>query len=299
MTADQEAIFNMFRSANQVGLDNAPILATVPELLNGFGKLNHNITTITGLASLQASVLSGIAVDKTQLKEKMARLTYNYAGPGRAWAASLSDNATYDALNLSESKIRHMADDIAGPACQNIYTILNTNAVVLVPFGLSPAMLLELNTTITDYIAIVPLPNNAINLRQTYGTNIENLLKSTTDFLNRQLDNIVRGQINANPDFVSTYFNSREINDPPVHSTTFKVNVFELVGGAPILEARVEAVGTGKITFTDVNGYGELKQFPKDTYTILVSKDGFTPEQQIVPIGLGETKELTFKLARI
>lgn len=289
----------MFRSTNQVGLDNGPFVLTVPAMGTAFTDLGSRISLISGLASLQTAVISGIAVDKADLKETMARLTFNYSGPGRAWAAQNNDDTNYNALNVSESKIKNFADDLAGPVCRNIYSILFANAAVLVPFGLTPAMLNELNTTINDYVAIVPLPNNAINNRQTYTTNIDNALKDGSEFLERVLDNIVRGQINNNADFVSNYFNGRVINDPPVHSTTFKINVLEATVNTPLLGARAEAVGTTKVAFADVNGFCELKQFPKDTYTILVTLPGFNPEQQIVPIGLGETKELTFHLTRV
>jgi len=299
MTSQQESIFNMLRSTNQIGLDNTIFINTIPAMKTAFTDLKNQVASISGLISLQAAVLSGIALDKAQLKEKMARLTYNYSGPGRAWAAQGGDDTNYNALNVSESKIKNAADDVAGPVCINEYNILNANAVALVPFGLSPAMLNELNTTINDYITIVPLPNNAINLRQTYTTNIENQIKDSSEFLDRVLDNIVRGQINANADFVSNYFFAREIIDPPKHSTTFKITVLESPGDAPVLGAKAEAVGTTKIAFTDAAGFCELKQFLKDTYTILVTAPGFNPEQQIVPIGLGETKELTFHLTRV
>jgi len=299
MTSREEAIFNMFRAARQVGLDNAVFVATVPAMGIAFTELNTRITSISGLASLQAAVLSGISVDKNQLKDKMALLTFNYSGPGRAWAAQNGNDTNYNALNVTESKIKRTPDDLAGPVCQGVHTLLNANALALVPFGLTAAMLAELLTTITDYVTIVPLPANAVNIRQTYTGNIDDKIKSTSDFLERQLDNIVRGQINVKPDFVHTFFNARDIIDPPKNSTTFKIEVLENVTNTPILEARFEAVDTTKVGFTDVDGNGELKEFKKDTYTILVTKEGFNPEQQIVPIGLGETKELTFHLTRV
>jgi len=299
MTSEQEAIFNMQRATNQIGLDNNAYILTVPAMDTAFTNLKARVLSITGLISLQTSVLSGIAVDKRNMKETMAHLTYNYAGPGRAWAAQNNDDTTYQALNVSEGKIKREEDDVAGPVCQAIYNILNANIAALTPFGLLPAMLGELNTAITDYMAIVPLPNNAINLRQTYTTNIDTQVTETSEFLERQLDNIVRGQINANPDFVSNYFNARVINDPPVHSTTFKITVLNAAGNVPMLNARAEAIGTSQIAFTDANGFCELKKFPKGTYTILVTATGFVPQQQIVPIGLGETVELTFTLSAV
>lgn len=299
MKSQQEAIFNMFRTTQEVGNDNSVFINTIPELLAGFTALGARISNISGLISLQASVISGISVDKNDLKETMAKLTYNYSGPGRAWAAKNNDDQNYNAMNISISKIKQTPDDQAGPVCQNVHGLLNTNAVALVPFGLTAAMINELNTAITDYIAIVPLPANAVNTRQTYTTNLDERIKQTSEFLDRLLDNIVRGQINANPDFVTTYFNGREIIDAPVNSTTFKITVLESGINAPILGARAEALSTSRIAFTDVNGKCELKQFKKGTYTILVSAPGFNPSQQIVPIGLGETKELTFSLTRV
>jgi hypothetical protein len=299
MNSHQEASYNMFRSANQIGLDNNVYIATIAEMDTGFTGLQTRVNNLAGLISLQAAVISGIAVDKNDLKETMARLTFNYAGPGRAWAAQNGDDTTYNALNVAESKILKQADDVAGPVCSGIYTILNANAALLTPFGLTAPMLGELNNAILDYIAIVPLPHNAVNNRKTYTTNIETQLKDTSDFLDRQLDNIVRGQINANPDFVSDYFNAREIIDAPVHSTTFKITVVNAAGAVPLLNTRAEMVGTTKIAFTDLSGLCELKQFKGDTYTVLVTLTGFVPSQQIVEIKTGETIELTFTLTAI
>jgi hypothetical protein len=296
MTAKDEAILNMLRATRQVGLDNSAILLGVPMLGTTFTGLNNQINTITGLVSLQAALINGIAIDKLVLKNTMAQLTYNYAGTGRAWAASNNDNTTYEALDLKEYIIKRLADDLAGPSCQNVYNILNANAATLVPFGLTPAMLTEVLNAINDYMAIVPLPTNAINIRQTYTDNISDRIKDASLFLERQLDNLVRAQINAQPDFASTYFHAREIIDPPTNSTTFKVTVLQQGTNTPILGARAEVVGTEKIEYTDANGKTELKKFKKDTYTVHVSATGYSPSQQIVPIGLGETKELTFLL---
>jgi hypothetical protein len=299
MTAEQEASYNMFRDTHQVRTDNDAFVLTIPQMDSLFNDLKLRIANISGLASLQSQVIVGISIDKEKLKQKMATLQFNYAGPGRAWAAGNNDDTTYEALNIKVTTVMRTRDDLAGPLVLNIYNLLNANAAALLPFGLTPAMLNELNTTISDYTAIVPLPANAINIRQTYTTNIENKIKDTSLFLERQLDNIVRGQFIANPDFVSTYFNSREIIDPPTNSTTFKVTVLEDGTNNPIFQAAIEAVGKAKFTQTDIDGKGELKQFKKDTYTILVSKAGYNPSQQIVPIGLGETKELTFKLVKL
>lgn len=227
MTAEQEAIFNMFRDTHQVRLDNDTYVLTIPALDTAFDDLLTRINNLSGLSSLQSLVNTGIAVSKEKLKDKMATLEYNYAGPGRAWAAGNNDDTNYNALNIVPSKVTRTRDDQAGPLCRNIHTILNANAAALVPFGLTAAMLNELDTVINDYTAIVPLPANAINVRQTYTSNIETSIKDTQSFLERQIDNIVRGQINLNHDFYSTYFNAREIIDPPTHPTTFKVSVFE------------------------------------------------------------------------
>lgn len=296
MTSKEESIYNMFRAVNQVGIDHAGIVATVPALAAGFSELDTRITAISGLISLQAAVLSGITIDKGQLKEKMAKLAYNYSGPGRAWAAANDDDINYNKLNLSQSKIIRFPDDVAGPNCQNMYDILNANSAALVSFGLTAPMLTELLNAINDYTAIVPLPTSAINQRQTYTQNIESAIKNSSLFLERQLDNIVRGQVNANPDFVSNYFFSREIIDPPRQSTTFRIKVLNNTNDNPVFNARAEIMGTSKIAFTDLSGLCEIKEFPKGTYTLHVSHETFNPSQQIVAIGLGETKDLIFRL---
>lgn len=297
MTAEQEAIFNMCRDTRLTGSENQVFVDTIPQLKAGFDNLAARINLISGLASLQAQVLTGISVDTGDLKQTMARNTFNYGGPGRAWADSNADATTYNMLNISESKILNARNDVAGPMCMNVYTILNANAVALVPFGLIAAQINELLGNINDYIAAVPLSSNAVNQRQTYTSNIETQIREVSEFLERQLDNIVRGQINNNADFVSTYFNSREVIDPPTQSTTFNISVLNNASGNPMLNAKAEAVGFAKFAFTDADGKCALKQFKKGIYSILVSFEGFNPSQQDnIAIGLGETKDLTFRL---
>jgi hypothetical protein len=296
MTADQEALYNMFRDTNKVGTDNPAILVAVPKMGTVFTELGNRINNISGLISLQAQVLTGMAIDKEQLKEVMATLQYNYAGPGRAWADENGSDANYNALNISKSKVLRTRDDQAGPVAQNVFNLLNTNSAALVAYGLSAAQLLELQNAINDYVASVPLPISGINQRQTYTQNIEIAINDTSKLLNRRLDNLVRGQVNIYGDFHSTYFNSREIIDPPTKPTTFNIRVERSDDSTPILQAKAEAVGTIKVAFTDGNGQCALKQFKKGVYTILVTKPGFHPIQQIVEIGLGQVKNLTFRL---
>lgn len=296
MTGRQESTFNMFRDVQLTGADNQAFVNTVPALKTGFLTLKANNANISGLASLQAKVLSGISIDKNALKNSMAGFTYNYAGAGRAWAASNNDNTTYKALDISITKIKQSPDDLAGPVCQNVYDILNANAPALVPFGLSPAMLGELLSSINDYVASVPLPDNAVNNRQTYTTNLETAISGNSKFLDTQLDNIVRTQTNINHDFVTTYFNSREIIDPPSHPTTFKINVQD-GSGNPVLNAKAEVTGTAKFNYTDASGNTEVKGFKKGVYSILVTHAQFQPSQQDnIAMGLGETKSFNFIL---
>jgi hypothetical protein len=302
MQKREEANFNMFRAVYAIRSDYSALISSIPALASGFNNLQARISSISGLISLQAAVISGIAVDKETLKAKMASLTYNYSGTARAWAADNEDDTSYEALNLVQSMIKKLPDEVAGPACMNIYNILNANSAALLPFGLTAAMLSELNTSISDYTAIVPLPANAINIRQTYTENIIKSVRQSASFLKRQLDNIVRAQINTNSDFVKTYFNSREIIDPPTNSTTFKITVWEDDGtGKPgaktIAGARFEVIGIAdKVTHTDSEGKAALSKFRKDTYTLLVTADGYSPVQKLISIGLGETKDLTFTL---
>jgi len=303
MKAEQEAIFNMFRDTHNVSISspaNIAFVGSILEMQNGFTRLGTFISTISGLASLQAQVLSGIGVDKNQLKDIMAKNAFNYSGPGRAWAASNNDDTTYDALNISITKIKQARDDQAGPIAQNMYNILNANAALLTPFGLIAAQLNELLGNINGYTASVPLPASAINLRQTYTQNIIDQIRDGSDFLERILDNIVRGQINNNPDFITTYFNNRAIIDPPRQSTTFNILVLDDVTGNPIGNAKAEAVGFAKFAFTDADGKCALKQFKKGFYSILVTATGFNPSQQDnIDIGLGDTKDLVFRLIRL
>ena len=306
MNSRQESHFNMFTSVNKVGTDNATFVATIPELQNDFAANSAVIATLSGLASLQAQVINGIAIDKKDLKKVMATFAFNYSGPGRAWAAKLGNDEIFQALNISFSKIMKAEDGLAGPIVQNMYNILNANAATLLPYGLTPAMLGQLLSSINDYTAIVPLTGGAVNNRQTYTTNIDNLIKRHLLFLERQLDSLVVAQFNANPDFVSTYKNSREIIDPPKRSTTFKILVLEqsatpkATQPTPIAGAKVQAVGTAKFAFTDETGNCELKEFRKGIYSILVTSPNHTPVQQDnISIGLGKTKSLTFTLPRL
>lgn len=79
------------------------------------------------------------------------------------------------------------------------------------------------------------------------------------------------------------------------HNGTLTGTVVEAQAETPVPNATVSIDGEGVSTETDANGYFELNELAKGTYTLVVEADGFPSIEREVELD-GDHKEITVEL---
>ena len=218
MTAIQESKLNMFRTVETHIGDNAAIIADSPAFQTAFNKIKANNAAIQSAAQQRSASLTGIAADKSNLKQTLAKLAATIAGAVFAYAAAEKNQTLKQEMNISVSKLQRARDEELAPRCQMIHDRAETNLAALTDYGINAAQLKNLQTAINNYSAETMKPRQAVSTRKTTRANLAALFRENDDILKNQLDKLIELYRADHPDFVNTYFQTRIIVDPPTRA---------------------------------------------------------------------------------
>lgn len=298
MDAKKEAKLNMYRVVLEHLANNPTITASVPAFQNAYTQFKTTVADITAHAQLEAQVITGIAIDKTQHKETLCRAAAECATLVYAYAVAQNNPTLKEAVNFSYSELYKIKDDELVPNCQNIYNAAQTHLLQLADYGITPTHLTNLQQHIDNYHLIVPKPRNAKNEKTTQKANITDLFKSADSILKDQLDKISIIFKANNTNFYTTYNNARVIYDPAKHPTQARIYVLDATTKKPISNATVTLTNLSTITAT-TNAAGEilLKPIPPAKYTITATATGYTTTTlEPTTIKLGQTTKIEILL---
>lgn len=266
----------MYRATEKHCEDNAGIIGKTPAFQTVFNNFKAKIADITHTTQQKDVALTGIAVDKSSSKQTLAQIATEIAGIVYAFASATANNTLKQEVNFSYTALLRTKDDQLAPRCQNIHDKASANLAALADYGITPALLTDLQTAISNYSAEAPKPRTAASQRKTMTANLSNLIKEADAVLRDQMDKLVVTFKAANPDFVKTYESTRIIIDPATTTTQLKGTVTNKADGSPVKGATITVVELSKTAKTDSFGKYLIKPIPNGKHTIRVAKTGFT-----------------------
>lgn len=214
MNAKQEARLNMQRGTEQHIDANQTIVASNAAFQTAFTRFKANIAAILNAAQQKSAPRTGVAADKTAARQTLCRTADTIAGYIFAYASSASNNTLKNEMDTTYAKLFKIRDEELAPRCQNIHDRGAENLSALADFGVTAALLANLQTAIDNYSAITPKPRTALSERKTNTANIAALLDANDHILEDQLDRLIELFRPANPDFVQTYETIRNVVKP-------------------------------------------------------------------------------------
>ena len=297
MNTKQEAKLNMYRATEKHCDDNAAIIALTPAFQTAFNNFKAKIAAITTTTQQKDVALTGITVDKSSSKQTLAQIAVEIAGIVYAFASTTANNTLKQEVNFSLTTLLKTKADQLAPRCQNIHDKASANLAALADYGITPALLTNLQTAITNYAAEAPKPRTATSQRMTMNANLRNLFKEADAILRDQMDKLVVTFKTANPDFVQTYESNRIIIDPATTTTQLKGTVTNKADGSPIKGATITVVELSKTAKTDSFGKYLIKPITNGKYTIRATATGFNDfEADDVEVKMGTINNLEVEL---
>ena len=203
----------MFYATDKFLDENSAVLGTVPALVAAILEFQANIKALEAATEKQVIDITGFAKDKAEAEDAMIGLTLAVAGGTRAYATVIGDSVLAEKMNVTTSALRKHRDAVVAQHSQGIHNEANAVVASLADYGVTPAVLTDLQNAIDRYVAAIAAPRAAITDRKGATAEIRELMKDTTKLLVKRIDSLVEQFRVTNPDLVRGYEDARIIVD--------------------------------------------------------------------------------------
>ena len=258
----------MYLVVNDFYTDNQAVIDAVPARATAFAQLGTNITTINTLVAGQSTNTTGVAQDKSGLRNTLDNITVTTLATARAWALSADNNTLAEEFNYSLSEIQKIKDDTMQGFCDHRIALVNDNLAAMADFGIDAAAVTVWQNALDAYVAVLETPREAINARHLNTVGLKDTFSETSLLFKEQLDPLMMVFKLYNPDLYAAYKQARMIidrkgsgTDPkPIPTGTIQLTgtVTDFTTALPIEDATVSIIGPSSpdpfTTLTNTNG---------------------------------------------
>lgn len=282
-----------------------PLMPGITPLLASIQSTNASITTTKVQQQVAQSVDTQL---KKQLRSTSILLGKDIARRGVAMASNTNNTALLSLLNYSDTEFSKCTDSKLASICQVIRDAANTNVTALAPYGVTPAMIATLQTTINSFNAAI------LKVRVDSTGSSETTKQLATYFKTltatwKKIDTLVEMLRISHPAFYSEYQKVRKVIARGRTSVALKFKTINAHTG--IAEPNVTLVitpanGTQKamatnnkpiyIKKTTIKGGAYLRNLPDGTYNITATKSGFQDSIVTISVVNGQSTSVTIQL---
>jgi hypothetical protein len=297
MNSSQEAKLSMYNAVITYCDANTATVATVPAFQTAYTNFKNNFGAIIEVASLEAQVITGITMDKSQMRKDLAQKASDIAAAVYAYAITQNDNTLKEQVNFSVSDLLRLKDEILGPTCSNIANAADTNIANLAGYGITAAVLTDFADMTQAFMNLVAAPRNAVTQRATYSSELKELFKTGDSILKDQMDKIALQFKTTNPEFYTTYKNNRIILDAGTSPTQAEGIITQNGTETTLSGVSIQVVGQSYNATSNGSGEYKLKIPVPGTYNIQFTKSGFADKTvDNIEITLGQSTDLDVQL---
>jgi hypothetical protein len=202
----------MYKVSHEYLLKNAAVTALLPNYSDYFTEVTNGIAEINSIREVQELDKRGLALIKSELKDKLIDLATEVSRKAVAYAKHLNGLEFLNEINYSESDLRKSPDTVLVDKCQIIYARSNAIAAALAPYDVTPALLTELQSTLTAYDNSIPKPRLGISERRQATKHLAERFK-IVDKAFEEIDVLVEVVRKSHSDFYEGYQSVRMIVD--------------------------------------------------------------------------------------
>lgn len=298
MNAKKEAKLSMYNAVLTHAEANTTITATVPAFATQVTTLRSIYNEIVDAAQNEAKAITGVAMDKTQVRKAATDLALQVSAAVFSYAAATSNNTLKEQVNFTASDFRNMRDEMVVPNCNNIHNLANTHLASLATYGITTTVLSDLADATEAYADIIATPRNAVAQRSSYSDTINTLMKDADALLKLQMDKVALQFKTDNLEFYNAYKQNRIILDAATSSTQVTGVITDSETNQPIANVKVQVVDQPYTAISNAIGEYTVKIPVPGTYnlafTIIAGYNNKT--QNGVSVTLGQSTTLNMQL---
>lgn len=255
---------------------------------------------------------TGTTTDKNVKRFGMIDKTIFIAKRIQSYCNVVNNPELLESVQYSASDMKKARDtDVIGIA-DTILAKANANAAAIVTYGVTAAMITELQTAITAYAATLAKPKVVKSQSKTATENITKLFKEADDILTKRLDLDIELFKTSKPDFYSQYKTARIIIPTGGDSTSVLGSVSYAENGEPAKGVTFTIIpenkglmkatsnGTSKPIVKKSTEKGNFRtKLAEGSYIVKVKKIGCKEQELTMIVANGETTYLNVKLEKL
>lgn len=300
MNSKQESKLNMYNAVIAYCNESDGITVAIPAFAPAFAAFTNIANAIDSTAQLEAQVITGITINKADLKKVLCTSAEGLAAAVYAYASVEGDPVLQEKSNYSVSDFLRLKDDELTIISQNLHDAAAGIVADLLTYGVTAATLEAFQELIDEYSDSVTAPRNAVALRKTYVAQLKILFKETDKILKTQLDKLALQFKTSQPEFYATYKNNRRIISAPTSATQAKGVITDTLSGLPLYGVLVTVDDQEYNTTSNLEGAYSLKISLPGIYTMNFIKEGYQGWQAVnVEILLGQATTIEVQLTPV
>ena len=230
----------------------------------------------------QSLTIGGKTVIKKDLRKKMSELSAQIGAIIAGYAFNVKNEDLKKVVDFPISVYNKKRDEEVAFLCKNVLAKANENIANLADYGITQAMVEQLDTYINSYTSSTKKNELDVEERVGYTKEIRELIAQLRDEIENNLDKVMMIFQFSNPSEYQLYMQARN-SMPKRHAKKSNGEVTEeeagiLTGmvsdkadGLPIAGATVKLNGTDYKTETDSDGEYLFDSLPAGTYTVEIS----------------------------
>lgn len=305
MNDSQSNRLDMYLVVSDFYAENQPVIDTVPALATALGQLNTNIAAINAEVAGQSTNTTGVAQDKTALRNTLDNAALSVMQPAKAWALSVGNNTLAVEFDYSLTDLQRIKDDTMEGFCTYRIGLVNDNLASMADFGVLPANVAEWQSALDAYIAAVASPREAVNTRHLHTENLKTLFSETGQLFVSQLDPLMVPFKTTDPSLYNGYKQARIVinrkgrsggTEPGIDPAAVFGVVTDEMGGFVIANAIVNLSDPSLETMTSEDGTYEIKDVPQGEYNLHVEATNYEPYDQMVLVEESAQVEVNVQL---
>jgi len=255
---------------------------------------------------------TGITTDKTAKRNSMTEKTLFMINRLQSYANVVNNPELLESIKYSASDLKKSRDtDVIG-ICNTVVAKANANAAAIATYGVTAAMITELQAAITAYSATLAKPKATKSQTKTATENLSKLFKEADELLVKRLDLDIELFKTSKPDFYSQYKTARIIIPTGGGATSVLGSVNLAGSGEPLkgvsftfvaeTNGMMKTAAATETTKPIVKKSADKGKFratlPENTYKVIVEKIGYKKQEVTITVVNGETTNLNIELEK-
>ncbi|MCG3166305.1 MAG: hypothetical protein POELPBGB_02083 [Bacteroidia bacterium] len=277
---------NMIRATLTWCTNNPAPTSGIPEFANAKATADTKLVLIDNLNMIAGGTSVGVTLDTNALRKAMSDIGFRCGRSLNAYAVTVGNNTLKLKVDFKKTDFKEMKKDEVDDVCQVIHDEANTNFAAAGGYGYTMADVTDLQTAISLYRTAMQNPRQAIISKSQAILQIKSISRNIIDISFKEImDGMVQTLEVVNPNFVSSYFQAREIIN--IGSTTAKVRgVIRNQAGTYLVGAKFYLTITGQNQKVDdttagVGGKFGISNLPANDYDLYWSHPFYQTKTEI------------------